>query len=412
MKKDLDRLMKEQNIDALWVMGALRNNPDMVYFTGIHHVNKADLFKVRGKEPTLFHFVDMEREEARKTNLSTQSYFSNKSLREYLKENNGDLTKSTAARIKEAMHEIGLIDGRIAISGMVDMGYGFSLIEQLREMCPEFTFFSFLNNNPIETVRMTKNVNEVERIREMGKITTNVVAQVQDFLQSQETSDQTLVFQNGSPITVKDIKNRINLWLAELGASNPEEIIFSIGKDSAVPHNCGNPDDEIKLGTPIVFDIFPCENGGGYFYDFTRTWCLGYAPQEIKNMHKQVLEVHHNVIDTLEAGKHFIESQEKTCQLFSDMGHITIAQQSNTRKGYLHSVGHGLGLHVHEKPFCGKTAVSDDLLVPGVIFTIEPGLYYPENEAGVRIEDTLYLNENGQFEILAKYPYELIIPMK
>jgi Xaa-Pro aminopeptidase len=403
--------MEKNNIDALWIMGALMNNPNMVYFTGIHNVKNADLFKVRGKDPVLYHFVDMEREEARKSTLATHSYFSKKSLSTYLEENEGDLTKSTAARIKEAMHEVGLKGGRIAISGMVDLGYGFSIIEQLRKMCPEFTFFSFIKDSPIETVRMTKNTDETDRVRKMGEITINVVAKVQNFLQSQKVYNQTLVFPNGSPITVRDVKSRINLWLAELGADNPEETIFSIGKDSAVPHNCGSPDDEIRLGVPIVFDIFPCEKGGGYFYDFTRTWCLGYAPDEITNMHKQVLEVHHKIIDTLEPGQSFKKAQDRTCKLFSEMGHITIAENSKTQEGYLHSVGHGIGLNVHEKPFSGSTASIDDVLIPGVIFTIEPGLYYPKKEIGVRIEDTLYLNENKQFEILADYHYNLVIPM-
>ena len=93
------------------------------------------------------------------------------------------------------------------------------------------------------------------------------------------------------------------------------------------------------------------------------------------------------------------------------MGHITVAEKSNITEGYLHSVGHGLGLNVHEKPFSGITAAPDDLLIPGVVFTIEPGLYYPEKGMGIRIEDTIYLDENGQFEILADYPYDLVIPL-
>ena len=133
MKKDIDRLMKDQNIDALWITGSLQNNPDMVYFTGIQHVNQADLFKLCGRDPILFHRVDMEREEAAKTGLETHSYFSNKSLNEYLQKNKGNLSASIAASIKEAMEGMGLTSGRVAISGMIDLSYGYSLIEQLRQ---------------------------------------------------------------------------------------------------------------------------------------------------------------------------------------------------------------------------------------------------------------------------------------
>jgi Xaa-Pro aminopeptidase len=411
MKKDLDRWMEKQEVDALYVMGALQNNPDMVYFTGVHHVNNADLFKIRGKDPILFHFVDMEREEAARSGLETHSYFSSKPLSTYLKENNSDLIQSTATRINEAMLEIGLLKGRVAISGVVNLGYGFSLIEQLKAISPNFEFISCKKNSAIEQARMTKNPDEAERIRAMGKITTEVVALVRNFLQTQETSKETLVFPNGTPVTIKDVKSRIRMWLAELGADNPEDTIFSIGRDGAIPHSSGIPDGVIQLGIPIVFDIFPCEVGGGYFYDFTRTWCLGYASDEVIRLHQQVLEVHHRIINELQPGQAFRSAQEKTCQLFSEMGHITVAQKNNITEGYLHSVGHGLGLNVHEKPFSGITSSPDDLLIPGVVFTIEPGLYYPEKGIGIRIEDTLYLNKDGQFEILAEFPYDLIIPM-
>ncbi|MDO9545588.1 MAG: Xaa-Pro peptidase family protein [Pelolinea sp.] len=411
MKKDIDQFMKEQEVDALWVMGALQNNPDMTYFTGIHHVNKADLFKVSGKDPILFHFVDMEREEAARSDLETHSYFSSKPLSTYLAENDGDLTQSTAARIKEAMLEIGLTKGRVVISGIVDLSYGFSLIEQLRSIFPELEFTSCEKDGAIEKARMTKSPDEVERIRIMGKITTEVVARVRNFLRAQKTLNMTLIFPDGTPITIKDVKSRIRMWLAELGADNPEETIFSIGRDGAIPHSSGNPDDVIKLGVPIVFDIFPCEAAGGYFYDFTRTWCLGYASDEVIRLHQEVLDVHHNIIEGLKPGQSFKSVQARACQLFSKLGHITIAQKNNITEGYLHSVGHGLGLNVHEKPFSGITASPDDLLIPGVVFTIEPGLYYPEKGVGIRIEDTVYLNGDGQFAILAKFPYDLIIPM-
>jgi len=411
MKKDLDRLMEEQNIDALWIAGGLQNNPDMVYFTGIQHVKKADLFKLRGRDPILYNFVDMEREEAARSGLETHSYFSNKPLKEYLQKYKGDLSASIAARMKEAIEEIGLTSGRVAISGMIDLGYGYTLIEQLKIILPEIEFKSFLKDSVIAQARMTKSLQEVKHIRKMGKITTEVVDRVRSFLQEQNITNDQLVFQDGTPLTVKDVKNRIRLWLAELGADNPEETIFSIGREGGIPHSSGSPDDVIELGKPIVFDIFPCQTGGGYFYDFTRTWCLGYASDEVTLLHQQVLDVHHNIINDLRIGQPFKASQEKTCQLFAEMGHVTVADKSNTTEGYVHSIGHGLGLNVHEKPFSGTTAAPDDILIPGVVFTVEPGLYYPNKSVGVRIEDTIYLNENGKFEILADYPYDLIIPL-
>ena len=94
------------------------------------------------------------------------------------------------------------------------------------------------------------------------------------------------------------------------------------------------------------------------------------------------------------------------------MGHATIADRPDITEGYVHSIGHGLGLEVHENPFSGITSAESDVLKPGVVFTIEPGLYYPSKDMGIRIEDTVYLNPKGQFEIMADFPYDLVLPMK
>ena len=75
----------------------------------------------------------------------------------------------------------------------------------------------------------------------------------------------------------------------------------------------------------------------------------------------------------------------------------------------MHSIGHGLGLNLHEKP---SSRGEGNLLKPGVVVTIEPGLYYPERQMGVRIEDTVYVHQNGEIEVLAEYPHDLILPLQ
>lgn len=82
-----------------------------------------------------------------------------------------------------------------------------------------------------------------------------------------------------------------------------------------------------------------------------------------------------------------------------------------TLEGYVHSLGHGVGLNIHEPPWFGDTATPSDLLTPGVVFTVEPGLYYPERGMGIRLEDTVWVRPDGQIEQLAEYPYDLVLPM-
>jgi Xaa-Pro aminopeptidase len=81
-------------------------------------------------------------------------------------------------------------------------------------------------------------------------------------------------------------------------------------------------------------------------------------------------------------------------------------------EGYVHSLGHGLGLHVHEMPFSGLTADEKETLVKGSVFTIEPGLYYPEKGMGVRLEDTYYVSESGTIEKVVDFPMDLVIPIQ
>jgi Xaa-Pro aminopeptidase len=213
-------------------------------------------------------------------------------------------------------------------------------------------------------------------------------------------------------LTIADVKSRINLWLAEAGAENPEGTIFAIGRDAGVPHSSGNPADTLRLGQSIVFDIFPCEAGGGYFYDFTRTWSLGYATDELQALYEDVRSVYNRVMGELRYGAHCKDYQKLTCDLFEAQGHPTVQTNPQTQEGYVHSLGHGLGLHVHERPSFGANSPPDDVLAAGVVITVEPGLYYPERGMGVRLEDTVWVRPDGQFEILADYPLDLVLPVK
>jgi len=101
------------------------------------------------------------------------------------------------------------------------------------------------------------------------------------------------------------------------------------------------------------------------------------------------------------------------CNEFHRNGHNTpMHTEGVLDDGYVHSLGHGLGLNVHERPWSRHTSPDANLLRHGVIFTIEPGLYYPEKGMGVRIEDSYWVRPDGKMEVLAEYPYDFVLPMK
>ena len=89
MRSDIDRLMKDHRLDALWVTGAMTRNADMVYFTGTQEVNNADLFKKTDKPPVVYHETAMEREEAAKSGLETHALDIDLPLDRYLKNHSG-----------------------------------------------------------------------------------------------------------------------------------------------------------------------------------------------------------------------------------------------------------------------------------------------------------------------------------
>ena len=100
------------------------------------------------------------------------------------------------------------------------------------------------------------------------------------------------------------------------------------------------------------------------------------------------------------------------CEEYEENGHPTPLHSPATVEGYVHSVGHGVGLNIHERPWSTLIAADDNLLRPGMVITIEPGLYYPEKGMGVRIEDTYWIRPDGKMEVLAEYPYDLVLKMK
>jgi Xaa-Pro aminopeptidase len=114
----------------------------------------------------------------------------------------------------------------------------------------------------------------------------------------------------------------------------------------------------------------------------------------------------------LQADAQCKQYQERACELFEERGHPTIKSNPQTQEGYVHGLGHGLGLHVHERPWFGLNATEEDKLSPGVVTTIEPGLYYPERGMGVRLEDTVWVNPDKQFKIMADFPLDMILPMQ
>src|SRR5512142_867087 len=309
MKSDLDALMKAAKLDAIVVLGNAQNNPPMYYFTGGGHISHAALFKKQGQPPVLYCNA-MEREEAAKSGLEVRPQ-------------RIGVVEILSKEPQQIFEEQGLTSGRIAFYGMIDAGDLLCIVDALRLAFPDLQVVGEPHDESIFLRAMeTKDEEEVAHIRRMGKVTTEVVGMVAKYLTARDVrDDEVLLKEDGTPLTIGDVKKKISLWLAERGAADVEGNICAIGRDAGVPHSAGTPTDPMRLGQTIVFDIFPQEPGGGYFYDFTRTWSLGYATPEAQKLYDEVHAVYDKVIDNLDLNVGFKEYQKLVCEEFNKNGH-------------------------------------------------------------------------------------------
>lgn len=118
------------------------------------------------------------------------------------------------------------------------------------------------------------------------------------------------------------------------------------------------------------------------------------------------------VVANLKVGEPTRTYQEQVCAFFEQRGYPTIGSTYPLEEGYTHDLGHGIGLEVHEQFLFSAQPGRNDVIAPGAVFTLEPGLYYAEKGYGVRLEDVYYCTSDGDFECLTPFPKELVIPVQ
>ena len=409
MKHDLDRLMAARNLDAMLVRGKVLGNPPLVYLLNGAHLTQAVLIKKQGEPPTLI-VGPMDRATAATTGypvvLTTRYDYA-----ALLREHAGDELAASVAYYGCIFEDLG-ISGRVGCYGYMDQGYAYAFLSALNAAAPDVEIVGEVQEDIIRRARATKDAEEVARIREVGRRTASVVSRTVTFLQSHRVNeDEILRTAGGRMLTVGDVHNHIVRLVAAEGLEDPEGFIFATGADAGIPHSRGTVDAPMRLGESIVFDIFPREVGGGYFFDLTRTFCLGYAPEHAAALHRDVVACLHAIKAEIRAGEETRRYQQMACAFFRDRGHPTIADDPATQEGYVHSLGHGVGLDIHEAPRFQDDAGNTTRLKPGHLFAFEPGLYYPEKGMGCRVEDVLWVAEDGVVHTLTDLPYTLVVPM-
>jgi Xaa-Pro aminopeptidase len=161
----------------------------------------------------------------------------------------------------------------------------------------------------------------------------------------------------------------------------------------------------IKPGEPIVIDLWPKDAETACYADMTRTFCIGEIPDELRQYHRIVKESLDRSLEAVRAGAKGPDVFAVSCEPFHREGHKTLLNKEPgevVHDGYFHSLGHGVGLDVHEQPGLARAG---EALLAGDVVTLEPGLYR-QGWGGCRLEDLVVVKENGA-ENLTQYPYDL-----
>ncbi|MEO0126532.1 MAG: Xaa-Pro peptidase family protein [candidate division WOR-3 bacterium] len=404
MKKDIDYFMKENDVSAIIGIGSPHNDAVMYYL--LNGVNVNGWYIKKYKSPAYVLHSEIEREEALKTGLKTIS-FNRYNLNEIYNKYK-DRVKANAVFLYTVLKDL-KIKGRIAFYGNAPLGYGYNFLKQLKRLDKNLEILYEPEKTMIMRLRMTKGEDEIERIKKVRKGVVNAFSKTIEWVRKMKVKEGFIYKEKNDKLLIRDLKKNISNELFKEGYINSSGMILAQGRDAGVPHNAGKDNEPIKLGKTIVFDIFPQEIGGGYFFDFTRTVCFGYAPDYTKKDFELVKEAQDVAFENLKVGKRTRDVEKKVCEYFEKHNHPTFLSNPKTQVGYCHSLGHGLGLNVHESPSFGLLKTNQDRLEKGMVFTIEPGLYYPDKGYGIRLEDVIYIDKKGQIVNLTKYPRELVV---
>ena len=248
-------------------------------------------------------------------------------------------------------------------------------------------------------------------MQDVGRRTNQVMQAAWDFIAGHRAEGETVVKADGSPLTIGDVKAFVRLKLLELELEDSEGMIFAQGRDGGFPHSHGTDSEPLQLGKAIVFDLFPRDMHNGYFHDMTRTWSIGYATPEVQKAYDEVHTAFDAVMREIKVGERTKRYQEIALDVLEECGHPTGRSHPGTSIGYMHSLGHGVGIEIHENP--RFTHMMDrDVVQVGNVFTVEPGVYYPEKGFGIRIEDTICIAEDGSVVNLTPMHKELVLPLK
>lgn len=219
----------------------------------------------------------------------------------------------------------------------------------------------------VETLRLIKTPAELEMMKKAAEIADHAYEHIQNFIKP--------------GVKEIDVANELEFFMREQGATSSSfDIIVASGFRSALPHGVAS-DKEIQSGELVTLDYGALYEG--YCSDITRTLAVGEISAEQRRIYDTVLEAQLRGVDGIKPGMSGKEADALTRDYIEEKGY---------GEYFGHSTGHGLGMEVHEAP--SLSFRTDMILEPGMVVTVEPGIYIPD-VGGCRIEDDLVITSSG-----------------
>lgn len=233
----------------------------------------------------------------------------------------------------------------------------------------------------IDSLRLYKDTAEIEKMTRAQKLTDDAFAHILNFINPDRTEIEVAL--------------ELEFYMRAHGSEGTAfDTIAVSGANSSRPHGVPRP---VKLEKGFFTMDFGARVDG-YCADMTRTVVLGKADEDMKKLYHTVLRAQTAAIESLHVGLPCAEADRIARDIIDGAGY----------KGLFgHSLGHGVGLYIHESPRFAASVPADVTLKPGHVVTVEPGIYM-EGKYGCRIEDMIAVLPDGTIHDFTKSPKELI----
>ena len=243
--------------------------------------------------------------------------------------------------------------------------------------------------------REFKTDEEARLIKEGNAASSAGFREVEKLLRESEIR-RGFLYHGGRRLTSERVQEAIAIACLGRGAIAANTIVAG-GDQACDPHCRGT--GPLKANELIIVDIFPRVAKTGYHGDMTRTYLKGKASDAQKELYNTVLEAEQTALAEHRSGKSASRIYRNVVKFFEGRGYKT-GREDGVPVGFIHGLGHGLGLAVHEPPRVNRMGTK---LRKGQVITVEPGLYYP-GLGGVRVEDVVRVRA-GEPEMLSRHPY-------